>query len=125
MTSRHWVRLMVSMDCCLRTAALLTRMWMPPKVATAALAKSSTADSSVTSAMCLMAFPPAALTAATTASAPSSSLRALTPPPAPSAASASAMARPMLRDEPVTIAAWPSRGRLELLIFKSECAPWL
>src|SRR3984957_16940638 len=66
-----------------------------------------TATGSAISPTCTTAFGPTVSISRTTALAPSRLLRALTTTEAPSSASASAIARPMFRPEPVTIATLP------------------
>src|ERR1051326_2824472 len=80
---------------------------MRPKRSSAALAMASTAGASTTSATAHKARPPFASISFTTASPSARVLRTLTPTAAPPAASSSAMARPMLRPEPVMMATRP------------------
>ena len=70
-----------------------------------------TAASSVMSAMCTIALPPAASTSSAAFSASSRDERALITTDAPSRANASAMPLPSRRTPPVTIATLPSSGR--------------
>src|ERR1043165_9917381 len=80
---------------------------MRPKRSSAALAMASTAGASVTSATAHRARPPLASISFTTASPSARLLRTLPTTAAPPAASSSAMARPMLRPEPVMMATRP------------------
>src|SRR5258708_2267818 len=104
---RHCARSSSSIPDSRRIAALLTRMSMPPKWAAPTATIRATAASSVTSASCNIAWPPAATISPTTASASARELRALTIMAAPEAARLRAMARPILREAPVTRATRP------------------
>src|SRR5688572_18642736 len=86
--------------------ALLTRISSLPYVSIVCLISASTAAASVTSAPCATAVPPDAVMAAAVASAlvPRATHTTAAPPPA----RRSAIARPIPRDAPVTIATLPS-----------------
>src|SRR5687767_12716468 len=86
--------------------ALLTRISSLPYVSIVCLISASTAAASVTSAPCATAVPPDAVIAAAVASAlvPRATHTTAAPPPA----RRSAIARPIPRDAPVTIATLPS-----------------
>src|SRR5688572_23428281 len=86
--------------------ALLTTISSLPCVSTVCLIRASTAAVSVTSAACAVALPPDAVIAAAVASAlvPRATQTTVAPP----AARRSAIARPIPRDAPVTIATLPS-----------------
>src|SRR6202011_4672020 len=106
-TARHSASVMRSKACSARTAALLTRISMRPKCAAAAETITCTASGSVTSATSATALPPACSIPTATPSASPRFARALTTTAAPPSASASAIARPMLRPAPVTRATRP------------------
>src|SRR5438067_8064110 len=105
--SRHSAYSHSANDLSRRSAALLTRISMRPNWLSAASAIACTALASATSPIWTSALPPAASISRTTASASVCLLRALTRTDAPSAASVSAIARPILRPAPVTIATLP------------------
>src|ERR1700719_3853161 len=90
-----------------RSAALLTRISIRPKCFAAASVIASTALASATSPIWTCALPPKASISRATASASARLLRALTRIDAPPSASASAIARPILRPAPVTMATLP------------------
>src|SRR5437763_3901463 len=96
----------------MRTAALFTSASMRPKRITVASTIAATARGSVTSAMCTAALPPACSIIATVSSACARELLAITMTAAPPAASARAIARPMLRAPPVTSATFPASSSL-------------
>src|SRR6516165_4653851 len=109
-SARHCASVMLSKDCSARTAALLTRISMRPNCSDAAAAIFSTAAGSITSATCAMALPPARSISLATCSASLRLARALTTTAAPPSASESAIARPILRPAPVTIATRPDNS---------------
>ncbi len=90
--------------------AAVTSTSRRPKSATVCSTSATTAASCVTSVGTASARPPAALIAAAT-SAICWRVRAASTTAAPSRANASAIARPMPRPAPVTIATWPSIDR--------------
>src|SRR5205823_933664 len=92
----------------IRTAALFTSASMRPKRFTVASTISATARASLTSATCTAALPPALSIIATVSCACSRDVLAFTITLAPPAASERAMARPMLRAAPVTMATLPA-----------------
>src|SRR5262245_46752367 len=106
-TARQSASVIVSSACSARTAALLTRMSMRPKREAAAATMVPTASASATSAVTANALPPSRSISRATASASCKFERALTTIAAPPSASASAMARPILRPAPVTMATRP------------------
>src|SRR5438445_4289318 len=107
MTRRQSSSVICSKGASMRTAALLTSASMRPKRATVSSTIAATARGSVTSAMCTAALPPACSIIATVSSACAREVFAFTITAAPPAASARAMARPMLRAPPVTSATFP------------------
>src|SRR5213080_3934350 len=116
MTASHSSSLMLKIMRSRRMPALFTRMSIAPNSLTAVSTMRSAAAKSATLSALATARPPRARIASTTSSAtrreaprPSTSApRSLTTTAAPSAASSSAMARPMPRPAPVTTAALPS-----------------
>src|SRR5207247_944908 len=116
MTASHSSSLMLKIIRSRRMPALFTRMSIAPNSLTAVSTMRSAAAKSATLSALATARPPRARIASTTSSAtrreaprPSTSApRSLTTTAAPSAASSSAMARPMPRPAPVTTAALPS-----------------
>src|SRR6185503_17906469 len=101
-----------SMSVLTETPALLTRMCSAPSAATISLNAASTAAASATSKRLVVATPPAARTASTASpAAPSLAVKLITTL-APARPSATAMARPMPRDPPVTTAIRPSRSAM-------------
>src|SRR5690242_10613848 len=107
MTLRQSSSLMSPNAVSIRTAALLTSASTRPNRFTVASTISATARGSVTSAMCTAALPPALSIIATVSCAWSREVFAFTITVAPPAASERAIARPMLRAAPVTIATLP------------------
>ncbi len=103
----HSSKLMSLNGVSFRTDAFSTRMSRRPKRFTALSTIAPTAFGSTMSAMQVSAWPPAARISCTTLSASSLAVRALTATAAPAWASASAIARPMLREAPVTSATLP------------------
>ena len=91
-----------------KIAALLTRMWMAPKVATASAAIRATLASSETSVRTNSAVPPA-FWMASAASRPVDSSRSAITTAAPSSANSSAVARPIPAPAPVITATLPAR----------------
>ena len=106
--SRHAPSVISANGCSRRTAALLTKMSIRPNRSAAAAAMRATAGASVTSAMNASARPPPSSISRATALASVSLERALITTAAPAAASSWAIARPMLRAAPVTMATRPS-----------------
>src|SRR5271166_2441941 len=118
-TARHSASVILSKACSARSAALLTRISIRPKCAAAAEVIFSTAAESTTSAMSAMAWPPPRAISPATCSASSRLARALTATAAPPSASESAIARPILRPAPVTMATRPDSS----LVIVSPCLP--
>ncbi|MNC87081.1 hypothetical protein D3C83_27790 [compost metagenome] len=86
-----------------------------PKRFTVPSTIAATAFGSTMSAMKVSAWPPAWRISSTTLSASAFALRALTATAAPCAANSSAMARPMLREAPVTSATLPASSLLSAM----------
>src|SRR5690242_10584143 len=106
-----------------RTAALLTSRSSRPKRPTAAATMADTARGSATSAMCTSPSPPADLIDARVSSASAREERALTTTAAPAAASASEIARPMLRAPPVTRTTLPDSSRVTVMVLSYRTHP--
>src|SRR5436190_7951187 len=95
--------------------ALLTRMCSPPSAAMISLKAASTAAESATSKRFVTAAPPAAATAAAASLAAASFAVKLMTTLAPARPSATAIARPMPRDPPVTTATRPESSPMGCL----------